>query len=41
MPPQNVLLWHLDYFKQTIRAQQTKEELFASPLTAQNVGNLG
>ena len=32
--PQNVALWHVDYFElKTIKVQQT-QELFISPLTA-------
>ena len=33
--PQNMPLWHVDYFElKTIKVQQTQEELFTSPLTA-------
>ena len=35
MPPQNMPLWHVDYFElKAIKAQQTQEELFTFPLTA-------
>ena len=35
MPPQNVSLWHADYFKlRTIKAQKSQEEPWTFVLTA-------
>lgn len=40
MPPQDVLLWHVDHFElKAIKTQQIQEKHFASPLTVKK--NLG